>query len=145
MITHLCTQLNTFKRGSMTTRVKSNTAELSWHFWHCWCDLKLHHITGALKLPAECVRVRVCARVCVSLFVCVCVCVCVCLCLCVRACVCVCWWIKGFNIPLRYKSLQKLDTISSSLKQEHLSSTRLMDSWGNIQSSSIRPNYSFIR
>ncbi|XP_016425463.1 GGL domain-containing protein [Sinocyclocheilus rhinocerous] len=37
---------------------------------------------------------------------------------------------EGFNIPLRYKSLQKLDTNSSSLKQEHLSSTqRLMDSW----------------
>ncbi|XP_016106358.1 GGL domain-containing protein [Sinocyclocheilus grahami] len=28
---------------------------------------------------------------------------------------------EGFNIPLRYKSLQKLDTNSSSLKQEHLS------------------------
>ncbi|XP_058627238.1 GGL domain-containing protein isoform X2 [Onychostoma macrolepis] len=35
---------------------------------------------------------------------------------------------EGFNIPMRYKSLQKLDTKSSSLKQEHLSSTQRLES-----------------
>lgn len=47
MIKLLCTQLNEFKRGFMTTRVKSNTTELSWHFWDCWCDLRTqpHHRT----------------------------------------------------------------------------------------------------
>jgi len=54
----MCTQIHTFKRGFMTTRAKSNTTELSWHFWHCWCDLRTqpHHRTFEAS-STECVCV----------------------------------------------------------------------------------------